>query len=220
MKPPATAVLDGEPDHLVGRVGLLDLTARRPTTAPARRACAGPATARAAGAGGRNRAIARAVRPVRVQHRIAAAPTSSAACHAAWVIDCGDPVADVAGTGAAGSARGGWPTAGSWPRLSARAAMRDIVATTSAGSWPIAVSPDSITASVPSNTALATSLTSARVGAGASIIDSSICVAVIDRRADLDAVADDLLLQVRARPPAGSRCRGRRGRPSPRRRRR
>ena len=32
-----------------------------------------------------------------MQHRIAAAPTSSAACHAAWVIDCGDPLADVAG---------------------------------------------------------------------------------------------------------------------------
>ena len=47
-----------------------------------------------------------------------------------------------------------------------------------AGSRPIAVSPDSITASVPSNTALATSLTSARVGDGASIIDSSIWVAV------------------------------------------
>ena len=34
-------------------------------------------------------------------------------------------------------------------------------------------------ASAPSNTALATSLASARVGRGASIIDSSICVATI-----------------------------------------
>ena len=50
---------------------------------------------------------------------------------------------------------------------------------------------------MPSNTALATSLTSARVGDGASIIDSSICVAVITGQADLDAVADDPLLQVR-----------------------
>ncbi len=56
--------------------------------------------------------------------------------------------------------------------------MRDMVAVTTAGSSPIAVSPDSMTASVPSNTALATSLTSARVGSGAWIIDSSICVAV------------------------------------------
>ena len=49
---------------------------------------------------------------------------------------------------------------------------------------------------MPSNTALATSLTSARVGAGASIIDSSICVAVMTGTPDLDAVADDVLLQV------------------------
>ena len=34
---------------------------------------------------GRKRAIARAVRPLRVQHRIAVAPASTAACHAAWV---------------------------------------------------------------------------------------------------------------------------------------
>ena len=54
-----------------------------------------------------------------------------------------------------------------------------MVRTTSIGSRPIAVSPESITASVPSNTALATSLTSARVGEGAVIIDSSICVAVM-----------------------------------------
>ena len=43
----------------------------------------------------------------------------------------------------------------------------------------MAVSPDSITALVPSNTALATSDTSARVGVGAVTIDSSIWVAVI-----------------------------------------
>ena len=50
---------------------------------------------------------------------------------------------------------------------------------------------------MPSNTALATSLTSARVGAGASIIDSSICVAVTTGRADLDAMPHDVLLEVR-----------------------
>ena len=71
-----------------------------------------------------------------------------------------------------------------------------IVRTTPTGSRPMAVSPDSITASVPSNTALATSLTSARVGDGAVIIDSSICVAVITGVAGLDAVPDDALLQV------------------------
>ena len=47
------------------------------------------------------------------------------------------------------------------------------------GYWPIAVSPESMIASAPSNTALATSLASARVGRGASIIDSSIWVATI-----------------------------------------
>ena len=36
-------------------------------------------------ASGRNRAIARAVRPERVQHRIADAPASDDACHAACV---------------------------------------------------------------------------------------------------------------------------------------
>ena len=51
--------------------------------------------------------------------------------------------------------------------------------TVSRGKSPAAVSPDNITASVPSNTALATSITSARVGIGALIIDSIICVAVI-----------------------------------------
>ncbi len=39
-----------------------------------------------------------------------------------------------------------------------------------------------MTASVPSITALATSETSARVGAGLLIIDSSICVAVMETR--------------------------------------
>ena len=69
--------------------------------------------------------------------------------------------------------------------------------TTPIGSRPIAVSPDSITASVPSNTALAMSLTSARVGDGAVIIDSSICVAVITGVPDLDAVTHHTLLQMR-----------------------
>ena len=57
--------------------------------------------------------------------------------------------------------------------------MRAMASTTATGSSPMAVSPDSITALVPSNTALATSDTSARVGVGAVIIDSSIWVAVI-----------------------------------------
>ncbi len=46
----------------------------------------------------------------------------------------------------------------------------------------MAVSADSMTASVPSKTAFATSLTSARVGVGELTIDSSIWVAVITGR--------------------------------------
>ena len=55
--------------------------------------------------------------------------------------------------------------------------MRFIVATASTGYLPAADSADSITASAPSNTAVETSDTSARVGTGLWIIDSSICVA-------------------------------------------
>ncbi|CRH72486.1 Uncharacterised protein [Chlamydia trachomatis] len=54
-----------------------------------------------------------------------------------------------------------------------------IVSTASTGYLPLAVSPESITALVPSRTALATSLVSARVGLGFLIMESSICVAVI-----------------------------------------
>ena len=53
-----------------------------------------------------------------------------------------------------------------------------IMRTASSGYAPRAVSPESITASVPSRIAFATSVTSARVGRGEEIIDSSICVAV------------------------------------------
>src|ERR1051326_1955875 len=47
------------------------------------------------------------------------------------------------------------------------------------GYLPTALSAESITASVPSSTAFETSDTSARVGTGALIIDSIICVAVM-----------------------------------------
>ena len=52
-----------------------------------------------------------------------------------------------------------------------------MVATASTGYLPAADSADSITASAPSKMAVATSDTSARVGTGLLIIDSSICVA-------------------------------------------
>ena len=62
---------------------------------------------------------------------------------------------------------------------SASVQMRAIDSTVSTGYLPAAVSAESMTASVPSSTALATSETSARVGTGDSIIDSIIWVAVI-----------------------------------------
>mmetsp|Transcript_5733 Transcript_5733/g.18938 ORF Transcript_5733/g.18938 Transcript_5733/m.18938 type:complete len:272 (+) Transcript_5733:817-1632(+) len=57
--------------------------------------------------------------------------------------------------------------------------MAAIVATAFAGNAPLAVSPLSMVASAPSNTAFATSNISARVGNGFSHMDSSICVATI-----------------------------------------
>ena len=60
---------------------------------------------------------------------------------------------------------------------STRSTMRSIMLTASYGYCPAAVSALSITASAPSNTAVATSDASARVGAGAVIMLSSICVA-------------------------------------------
>src|ERR1700740_1024537 len=55
--------------------------------------------------------------------------------------------------------------------------MRFMVATASTGYCPDADSADSMTASAPSKIAVATSETSARVGTGLEIIDSSIWVA-------------------------------------------
>src|SRR5258707_433071 len=74
-----------------------------------------------------------------------------------------------------------------WRRLCIGSSLADsasstifaIIATVSRGYLPLAVSAESITASEPSRIALATSLASARVGRGFSIIDSNICVAVI-----------------------------------------
>ena len=62
---------------------------------------------------------------------------------------------------------------------SAAAQILAISCTVSSGYLPAAVSALSMTASVPSSTALATSLTSARVGTGLVIMLSIICVAVI-----------------------------------------
>ena len=68
-----------------------------------------------------------------------------------------------------------------------RSAIAAIIATAPTGCAPTAVSCESITASVPSRIALATSATSARVGRLERTIESSICVAVIDGRASSPA---------------------------------
>src|SRR5207249_5167232 len=62
---------------------------------------------------------------------------------------------------------------------SAARAIRSIIVTASTGYSPTAVSADSITASVPSRIAFATSEVSARVGRGLCTMDSSIWVAMI-----------------------------------------
>ena len=124
--------------------------------------------------------MARAVGPARVQHTMADRPSSSAARRAACAIATVTALVE-------GARRRVRPRSYvSWCRssnCSARAAMRAIVATVRAGSWPMAVSAESIRAAVPSKTALATSVASARVGVGAVTIDSSICVAVMHRAA-------------------------------------
>merc|ERR1719183_1019331 len=63
--------------------------------------------------------------------------------------------------------------------LSASVHVLAMMVTAATGCSPLAVSPDSMTQSVPSRTALATSEHSARVGRGLTIMDSSICVAVM-----------------------------------------
>ena len=68
-------------------------------------------------------------------------------------------------------------------------AISAIVRTASTGWLPVAVSAESITTSVPSKIAFATSLASARVGRGLRVMLSSICVAVITSRLFVRAAA-------------------------------
>lgn len=65
--------------------------------------------------------------------------------------------------------------------ISAFVTIFAIVETAIVGNEPFAVSPLSMTASVPSNIAFATSVISARVGSGLLVMLSSIWVAVICR---------------------------------------
>ena len=136
------------------------------------------------GTGGRKRAITRAVVPLLVQAMMATAPASTAARNAAADVAsvirlvgdaCTQPSGLVGERGGRSRPRG---------RTRARPGLRwcSWCGRRPAGSSPMAVSAESISAEVPSNTALATSLTSARVGTGACTIDSSIWVAVMTGR--------------------------------------
>ena len=70
------------------------------------------------------------------------------------------------------------------------------ISTAPTGYWPTAVSWESITASVPSRIAFATSVTSARVGRDDVTIESSICVAVIAGRAQAPARASSFFCAI------------------------
>ena len=75
--------------------------------------------------------------------------------------------------------------------------MASSVCTARPGYAPAAVSPASMIASTPSSTALAASLTSARVGRGPVVIDSSTCVATITGMLCCARGERDLLLRAR-----------------------
>ena len=90
--------------------------------------------------------------------------------------------------------------------------MRAIVSTVWTGYSPTPVSPESITASAPSRIALATSETSARVGGGLEIIDSSIWVATMTGLA-LRRALSMIFFCRNGTSSAGTPRRGRRGPP-------
>ena len=100
---------------------------------------------------------------------------------------------------------------------SASMTMRAIICATSDGCAPVAVSCESITASVPSKTAVATSLASARVGRVAVTIDWSISVATITGPLVDAREAEDLPLDDGHPLGVELDARDRRARPSPRR---
>src|SRR5689334_16407781 len=127
---------------------------------------------------GRWRATIRAVKPDVVVQTITFAPILCAISAAALVM------ASVGASGDGISLSSAYSVvaeskAPAQQSTSARDAMRAIALTASIGYSPAAVSALSMTASVPSSTALATSLASARVGRGTWIILCSIWVAVM-----------------------------------------
>ena len=99
----------------------------------------------------------RAVEPVWVYTTMARAPHCRAASPAAWATACTSW--SFPGSDSDGAAQ-------RWLLLSASRMIRSITATAFSGCRPEAVSAESMTASVPSKMALATSEASARVGRG------------------------------------------------------
>src|SRR3990170_937643 len=100
----------------------------------------------------------RAVPPDLVKATIAVAFMSMAVKYTAWAIACSESPHTLISSGAVFRVLR--------RRISVTAAILFIIETASTGYFPTAVSPDSIMASVPSTTALATSDASALVGLG------------------------------------------------------
>ena len=88
-------------------------------------------------------------------------------------------MASLTGWATSETASSAWRPPSTRRLASAWRTISSMVRTASTGYLPAAVSPESMTASDPSSTAFATSVASARVGRGFSIIDSSIWVAVM-----------------------------------------
>ena len=144
-------------------------TGQTPQYSDRRRAVSSRPHAAIIGACGRSADSRRAVLPPRVTATIARASLRLASVTAASQIACvwSFPRLDTA--------------TGHSSRIpdSASVMIASSVWTARAGNAPAAVSPASMIASTPSSTAFAASLTSARVGLGSVLIDSSTCVATI-----------------------------------------
>ena len=144
-------------------------TACTPHTTASRRAVCRLVVRPSTGQSGRSRATRSAVLPPKVKAAMTAAPIVSATCRLAVAIAASDRRSGLGRDCVVISRQPG--------SRSTRSTIRSIMFTASNGYCPAAVSADSMTASAPSNTAVATSDASARVGAGALIMLSSICVA-------------------------------------------
>ena len=135
----------------------------------------------AIGVTGRCAAILRAVNPLDVRHTISGASIISAAIPVVNAMASAVEWGRTREAGASLRRRRGAPDPTVERSISSM--MLAMARTASTGYSPMAVSAESMTASVPSRMALATSDASARVGRGLCTMDSSIWVAVITGRA-------------------------------------